>query len=192
MANVRLLRQSLEDYNNRVAKIDSQYQSQYGQYTKDVEAYNADVLSHPNDPAYSQQVGKQQYIVGKQPDQMVQAIDPETGGLRTDIYGNPIMVNQVGANIYADSPTTLATPVAPVQGVAPPPPSFTNNDIRAMANPGTDPAGVVRDNNKGYSGNSEIAAMNDTPMRNSAFADPADPQGLKERGILARTLGGQL
>lgn len=181
MANVRLLRQSLEDYNNRVAKLDSQYQSQYGQYTKDVEAYNADVSLHPHDPARSAAVGKQQYIMGYGPDTQEWSGNGVDGSVQT-----------VRHPIYADSPTTLATPVAPVQGVAPPPPSFTNNDIRAMANPGTDPAGVVRDNNKGYSGNSEIAAMNDTPMRNSAFADPEDPQGLKERGILARTLGGQL
>ena len=192
MANVRLLRQSVDDYNARVARIDAQYQSQYAQYTKDVEAYNADVIAHPYNEAKSQMSGGPRYFMGYQPDHEVQATDPDTGAPVTDAAGDPVMTVRRGEKIYADSPTTLANPVAPTQGVAPPPPSFTNNDIRAMANPGTDPAGVVRDNNKGYSGNSEIAAMNDAPMRNSAFADPTDPQGLKERGILARTLGGQL
>lgn len=181
MSNVRLLRQSLEDYNNRVAKIDAQYQAQYGQYTKDVEAYNADVLLHPNDPVRSAQVGRQQYITGYGPDTQ-EWVGDEIGG----------SMQAVRHPIYADSPTTLANPVAPAQPEAPPGPSLTNNDYKALANPGTDPAGVVRDNNMGYTGNSEIAALNDTPMRNSAFSDPEDPQGLKESGILARTLGGQL
>lgn len=181
MANVRLLRQSIEDYNARVAKLDANYQAQYGQYTKDVEAYNADVSLHPNDPARSAAVGKQQYIMGYGPDTQEWVGDESTGGYQT-----------VRHPIYADSPTTLANPVAPTQAVAPPEPNFTNNDIKAMANPGTDPAGVVRANNVGYTGNSEIAALNSGAMRNSAFADPADPQNLKERGILARVMGGQL
>jgi len=181
MANVRLLRQSLEDYNARIAKIDAQYQANYGKYTDDVAAYNADVALHPHDPARSAAVGKQQYITGYGPDTTEWVGDEISGSMQT-----------VRHPVYADRPTSLPTPVAPAQSVAPPAPSMTNSDYRALANPGTDPAGVVRDNNLGYTGNSEIAAMNDAPMRNSAFADPEDPKGLKDRGILARTLGGQL
>lgn len=181
MANVRLLRQSIDDYNARIAKLDANYRAQYEQYTKDVAAYNADVAAHPNDPERSAQVGKQQYIMGYGPDTQVFQGDENGGGMVT--MRNPI---------YADSPTTLPTPVAPEQAVAPPAPNLTNNDQRALANPGTDPAGVVRANNIGYTGNSDVAAMNSGAMRNSAFADPADPQGLKERGILARVMGGQL
>lgn len=183
MANVRLLRQSIDDYNARVAKLDANYQSQYGQYTKDVAAYNADVAAHPNDPQRSAQVGRQQYLMGYQGTESVYV----PGGLGDD----GVWVEQPKA-VYADSPTTLANPVAPTQAVAPPEPNFTNNDIKAMANPGTDPAGVVRANNVGYTGNSNVAAMNSGAMRNSAFADPQDPNGLKERGILARVMGGQL
>lgn len=181
MANVRLLRQSIDDYNARVARIDAKYQTDYEKYKADVAAYNADVALHPNDPTYSQQVGKQQYITGYGPDTQEWVGGEIDGGMQT-----------VRHPIYADSPTTLPTPVAPAQTVAPNGPNFTNNDLKALANPGTDPAGVVRDNNKGYTGNSEIAALNSGPMRNSAFADPADPQNLKERGILARVMGGQL
>lgn len=180
MANVRLLRQSLEDYNKRVAKIDAQYRANYDKYTTDVNAYNADVSLHPNDPARSQQVGKQQYITGYGPDTTEWVGGEIDGGMQT-----------VRHPIYADSPTTLPTPQAPAQAVAPPSPNYTNNDIAAMANPGTDPAGVVRANNLGYTGNSEVSAANSGPMRNSAF-NQDDPNNLKDRGILARVMGGQL
>lgn len=191
MANVRLLRQSIDDYNARVARLDAQYRTDYDKYTADVKAFNADVEAHPNDPAQSNLLSRQQYIVGHKPDRTVQALNSDGAPLFDD-NGQPIMTTIPGEKIYANSPTTLPTPVAPQQSVAPPLPNLTNNDYKVMADPGTDPAGVVRANNKGYTGNSEIAAMNDTPMRNSAFADPADPQGLKERGILARVMGGQL
>lgn len=182
MANVRLLRQSLEDYNKRVAKIDAQYRADYDKYTADVAAYNADVSAHPNDPAYSQAVGKQQYIVGYQ---TVNEYQPGT-------LGDNGTYADVQKPIYADTPTNLPTPVAPAQSVAPPAPNYTNNDRAAMANPGTDPAGVVRANNLGYTGNSEVSAANSGAMRNSAFNAPDDPNNLKERGVLARVLGGQL
>lgn len=181
MANVRLLRQSIDDYNARIAKIDAQYQSDYNKYTADVAAFNADVAAHPNDPQRSAQVGRQQYIVGYGPDTQEYVGDEFTGGVQT-----------IRHPIYADSPTTLATPVAPAESVAPKAPNLTNNDIKAMGNPGTDPAGVVRANNVGYTGNSEISALNSGAMRNSAFNSPEDPNNLKERGILARVMGGQL
>ena len=195
MSNVRLLRQSLEDYNSRIATLDTQYQSDYDAYAARVRAFNADVMAHPYDASpglSSGRFGRPGYIMGRQPDQTVQATDPDTGQPAVDINGNPLMTTQVGRNIYADKPSEVVVGEAPAQTVAPRSPNLTNNDYKALANPGTDPAGVVRDNNKGYTGNSTIAALNDTPMRNSAFSDPEDPQGLKERGILARTLGGQL
>ena len=180
MANVRLLRQSLEDYNNRVAKLDSQYQADYAKYRADVEGFNADVTAHPFNQAASDSVGRAQYLMGYTP-----VVEETTeAGKRYIVSG--------GEPIYGDSPTSRSTPVAPAAVVPPRAPNLTSNDARAMANPGTDPAGVVRANNVGYTGNSEIAALNSGAMRNSAFADPADPQNLKERGILARVMGGQL
>lgn len=181
MANVRLLRQSLEDYNARIAKLDADYQARYGQYTKDVAAYNADVSLHPNDPERSAQVGKQQYITGYGPDTTEWVGGESDGSYQT-----------VRHPIYADSPTTLPTPVAPEQAVAPKTPSYTQRDLEAMKNPGTDAAGVARANALGYTGNSDVAGLNEPAMRNSAFTKPDDPYGLKDRGILARVMGGQL
>lgn len=189
MANVRLLRQSLEDYNERIAKIDAQYRADYGKYTSDVEAYNADVLAHP----YTEQTLQHGpgYIMGKTPVTQVQSVD-DAGQPVTDMYGNPMMVTVGGVDIVADKPTDKPVPVAPAESVAPRAPSITNSDYRALAAPGTDQAGVARANALGYTGKSELVGDQSGAMRNSAFADPADPQGLKERGILARVMGGQL
>lgn len=192
MANVRLTRQSLEDYNARVTRIDRQYRSDYDRYIANVGAYNADVRAHPYDEAQTRSVGGEpQYLMSTGPDTQVQSTD-ELGRPVVDVMGTPVMETKPGEKVYASRPTSLPTPVAPAQAVAPRAPNLTNNDYRAMRDPGTDQAGVAKANALGYTGKSELAGDAGGAMRNSAFADPADPNGLKDRGILARVMGGQL
>lgn len=86
-------------------------------------------------------------------------------------------------------------PVAP--GInAPREPSATPQELQALLSNSTDAAGVEMARAKGYSGVSELAAENEDRSRitafSSAFDNPDNPQALKDRGILAKTLAGKL
>lgn len=72
-------------------------------------------------------------------------------------------------------------------------PSLTLGDMEELQNPTDDQAGIAKANALGYSGNSKLVADEPT-SRNSAFFNIAgdDPNGLKDKGILARTLAGEL
>ena len=219
MSNVRLLRQSLEDYNNRIAKLDAQYSADYDAYAEKVNKFNnlpyvtesKRVIINPYEGGLSRAVklsnGQSMFMPKGYENQRPGLGDRYLGSDTVTLPGSTLKGDPESAipdqvipertvplpHFGTDPSQYYGEPVnAPAQSTVPHSPSLTNNDYKAMANPGTDPAGVARDNALGYTGNSEIAALNDTPMRNSAFSDPEDPQGLKERGILARTLGGQL
>jgi hypothetical protein len=69
-------------------------------------------------------------------------------------------------------------------------PNLTQSDIRELRNPSQDAAGVQAGINKGLIVKSELADNERSKV--SAFADPEDPNNLKDAGILARVLGGQL
>jgi hypothetical protein len=70
------------------------------------------------------------------------------------------------------------------------PPNLTQGDIRELKNPSQDMAGLQMMMNKGLIGKSELADNEKSKV--SAFADPEDPNNLKDAGILARVMGGQL
>lgn len=82
--------------------------------------------------------------------------------------------------------------VAPEQH-APKAPTFTQNQIREMENPTDDAAGIVKANALGYTGNPQLKG--DQPAsRNSAFANLGgdDPNNLKDKGVLARAIAGEI
>lgn len=99
----------------------------------------------------------------------------------------------VRANPYVNHGTP---PPAPTMPDRPQAPAMRESDLREIQSPGTDQAGIAIANAKGYTGKSDVEALNDQASRFTAqqnpFADPNDPYNLKERGVLARTLGGQL
>lgn len=74
---------------------------------------------------------------------------------------------------------------------APQQPNLTQSNLKELKNPSYDPAGVVAMGNYGIDVKSQLAGEV-ANSRVSAFADPEDPNNLAERGILARTLAGQL
>lgn len=82
--------------------------------------------------------------------------------------------------------------VAPEQ-VAPKEPTFTLNQIKEMENPTDDAAGIAKAQALGYSGNPRLIA-DQAASRNSAFANIAgdDPNNLKEKGVLARAVAGEI
>lgn len=177
MANVRLVRQSLEDYNSRVAKIDAQYRADYDAYGKQVEDFNKRLQGVP----YVTSVGGRHNVVLSNG----QAVNGANLGGLGSYYINGQFVKDPTAALGG-------APADPVQGAAPRSPNLTNADYAALSEPATDQAGVAKANALGYTGKSELAGDQGGPMRNSAFAKQDDPQGLKDRGILARVIGGQL
>lgn len=70
-------------------------------------------------------------------------------------------------------------------------PNLTVSNIKELENPSADPAGLNLQQSYGLQGKSQLAG-DVANSRFSAFADPEDPNNLAERGILARTLAGQL
>jgi len=87
-------------------------------------------------------------------------------------------------------PTEPAAPTAPDK---PKDPNLTVNDWEELANPGRTPAQLAMAANKGLVAKSELAD-NTAPSTNSAFSNLSgdNPNNIKEKGVLARTLAGQL
>lgn len=70
-------------------------------------------------------------------------------------------------------------------------PSLTRSNIKELQSPSSDQAGTALQQAYGLQAKSALAGDVDN-SKVSAFADPEDPNNLAERGILARTLAGQL
>lgn len=115
-----------------------------------------------------------------------------------DEYGQPIpakpgtttKVDTVYIPVKAFHPGTA--PTAPAQEV-PKAPTFTVNQLEEMANPSNSAAEINRAQAFGYSGKSALVAERD-PTKNSAFANLGgdDPNNLKEKGVLARAIAGEI
>lgn len=103
------------------------------------------------------------------------------GGI--DTYGLP-------AGTYASAyraPTNIPTQEVPKA------PTFTVNDLEEMAHPSNSAAEINRAQAFGYSGKSALVAERD-PTKNSAFANLGgdDQNQLKDRGVLARAIAGEI
>lgn len=70
-------------------------------------------------------------------------------------------------------------------------PNLTRSNIKELQSPSSDQAGMALQQAYGLQAKSALAGDVDN-SKVSAFADPEDPNNLAERGILARTLAGQL
>lgn len=247
MANARLLRQYIGDYNKKLAAEQGAYEdryagykTQYDQYAAQAQAYNqridqfnaAGAAMTPGD-IWQDETGKlMQYDKKGNP-----VAYGGSGGSFADEYGNtttmtapyraangawyydvmqtspgsPGGYDEYGQPIPAKPGTTTkvdtqyipvkafhpgAAPTAPAEPAAPAevkPPNLTQNDIKEMQNPGLNQAELAMSAARGYIGKSQLASEND-PSKNSAFANLAgdDPNNLKEKGVLARVVAGQL
>lgn len=207
MANVRLLRQALTDYDKKVNQANSGYGAEYDAYAEKVNKFNdlpyvmeGEALGG-GDWRVKLSNGQSVIMPAGYEDQRPAA---GTRYMRTETVtvpgdpeaGTPERTVQL-PRFGTDPSQYYGAPVnAPTQSTPPRLPSLTERDYAEIANPSTDQAGVAIANAKGYTGNSPLVAENQSAARmspfQSAFNDPQDPQNLKSRGILARTLGGQL
>lgn len=103
------------------------------------------------------------------------------GGIET--YGLPAGTFASAYRAPANAPTQ-ETPKAP---------TFTVNQLEELANPSNSAAEINRAQAFGYTGKSALVAERD-PTKNSAFANLGgdDPNQLKDRGVLARAIAGEL
>ena len=231
MARVKLLRQSLEDYNKKLGVTNTQteaanaayqqaydtYSGQTDAYNTQIEAFNAEMAGLDPGDVFQDETGQLKtlttkgQIVAYQPFQMGQVLsapyqgkdggwyydnttvtspaeyDSEGRLLSPEVTAKtPIKINLEGVHPGA-GPTAPAEPTAPE---APRAPNLTQSDLRELRSPSLDQAGMQMTANKGIIGKSELTGMEQSKI--SAFSDPEDPNNLKEAGILARTLGGQL
>lgn len=217
MANVRLLRQALTDYDKKVNQANAGYSAEYDAYAAKVNEFNnlPYVMEGKallgGDWKVKLSNGQSVIVPAEYKDQRPEAGtrymrtetvtipgstikgDPENGVPEKVIPEKTLQLPRFGT----DPSQYYGAPVnAPTQSTPPRLPSLTERDYAEIANPSTDQAGVAIANAKGYTGNSPLVAENQSAARmspfQSAFNDPQDPQNLKSRGILARTLGGQL
>lgn len=207
MANVRLLRQGIEDYqedvmlrNRQIKKANTAYQASYDQYANDTNAYNAYVNSFNAKAAgggvYSE--GGAYFSVATGDPAVAGSLITQQDG--TQVWEIPNSVAEPDANgsystylpYIGEKPGAApAAPAEPVAPEAPKVPSLTNANLRELGNPGLSPGELEMSRAKGIDARSQLAG-DEMKGANSAFADPDDPNNLKERGILARVMGGQL
>ena len=215
MANVRLLRQRLTDYNTAIDRINSRYRRDYNAYAGKVEAWNAIAKATPYVTAveslggsYLMPSGQREAVLSNNERVRVpqgQSANPgdyyNNAGFREEqVYNdltNRYETVQVPNISFSKYPAAAGEiPIEPVMGKTPRQPNLTENDIRAIQDPPTNAAGVEMARAKGWTGVSELVAENEDRARitafESAFDNPDNPQALKDRGILAKTLAGKL
>jgi len=228
MANARLLRQSIEDYqkdvNGQVAQANDAYTADYAAYKAGMNAYNSQVSDYTSKVDAIKAGGTGWLPIGDGTYNLFKGVNgnliPAYSENVTPLSAlpenyspgpNTILVNEggVGQNYWRSSTgqkwnKTAAAPIissvsatapnAPIEAKVelPKEPNITVSDTRELMNPGQNQAQLSMNTAKGILGKSELAGDQQVAMRGSAFADPNDPQGLKERGVLARVMGGQL
>lgn len=210
MVMARLLRQRLNSYVNQVNRAEADYQQGAGPYNSAIESIRAGTPYAIRNPDGTVQIvggatetGDLQLLNTK-----VASSPPRSkgdfGGLSTgtkmyalDGSGNvrqywmDIAPGGSGTlKVYSSKTTTPFMPDRP-ELVEPKQPNLTVSNINELKSPSSDQAGLALQAAIGLQGKSQLAG-DVANSKVSAFADPEDPNDMASRGILARTLAGQL
>lgn len=213
MVMARLLRQRLADYVNQVNRADREYRDAATAYNSAVEEALSGTPYLTTDSS-----GKQVVVGGKNQDGSLKILSRTTSSylppLNNDTYVDPMagitpmgQVRYVKTNTgdvvqyhvvkdaneqYSWEPgqTLKSIPTAP-EMTSIKEPNLTQSNMKELQSPSSDQAGLALQQAYGIEGKSQLAG-DVANSRVSAFADPEDPNNLAERGILARTLAGQL
>ena len=209
MVMARLLRNRLESYVNNVNRAEADYTQRAMTYNSAIQAAGDGTPTVMKDAT-----GKDVVVGGKVGDQLkviASNIDDAStlGGVQASYFGNTVYGRDSEGNVakytvepYPDEITVSGyrwvkqgenLPMVPdvPQVNAPQQPNLTQSNLKELKNPGYDPAGVVAMGNYGIEAKSQLAGEV-ANSKVSAFADPEDPNNIASRGILARTLAGQL
>lgn len=207
MVMARLLKNRLESYVNNVNRAEADYAQAAGPYNAAIESIRAGTPYAIRNPDGTVQIvggatetGDLQLLNTK-----VATSPPKNkggfGGLSTgtkmyalDGSGNVrqywMDIGGSGMKIYSSKTTTPFMPDRP-ELVEPKQPNLTVSNINELKSPSSDQAGLALQAAVGLQGKSQLAGEV-ANSRISAFADPEDPNDMASRGILARTLAGQL
>lgn len=208
MVMARLLRQRLNSYVNQVNRAEADYAQAAGPYNAAIESVRAGVPYAIRNPDGTVQIvggatetGDLQLLNTK-----VASSPPRSkgdfGGLSTGTKMYALDENGEvrqywmdlapggGLKVYSSKTTTPFMPDRP-ELVEPKQPNLTVSNINELKSPSSDQAGLALQAAVGLQGKSQLAG-DVANSKVSAFADPEDPNNLAERGILARTLAGQL
>ena len=209
MVMARLLKNRLESYVNNVNRAEADYAQAAGPYNAAIESIRAGTPYAIRNPDGTVQIvggatetGDLQLLNTK-----VATSPPKNkgdfGGLSTgtkmyalDGSGNvrqywmDIAPGGSGMKVYSSKTTTPFMPDRP-ELVEPKQPNLTVSNINELENPSADQAGLALQAAVGLQGKSQLAGEV-ANSKVSAFADPEDPNDIASRGILARTLAGQL
>ena len=221
MSNVRLLRQQVDAYQRALEGLNREYKSDYNTYKDGINAYNAQVDAGNQrgaitwvksaDGGYRAYTGQGNTMLERSAGSAsVALLDslPNTGkasygvmNARTALVRNSSggvdMYSTRGEDyggwkkVQSNSGLIGDAPVAPKEPEAPNAPRFTEKEKGLLMNPTAGPAEMVAANARGEAVTSSLAG-DEEAGKNSAFANPDDPNNLKDRGVLARVLGGQL
>lgn len=203
MVMARLLRNRLESYVNNVNRAEADYSAQAATYNKALTGAMGGTTSVITDDT-----GKQVVVGGKTetgqlalkagnigstaPSGEASDMDMVLGGstiYAKDAQGNVRPYHIMGTSWVEGVPLPVI-PETPEVDV-PQQPNLTQSNIKELQSPSYDPAGVVAQGNYGINAKSQLAGEV-ANSKVSAFADPEDPNDAASRGILARTLAGQL
>ena len=209
MVMARLLRNRLESYVNNVNRAEANYQeaaAPYNSAINNIQAGTRYAIKNPD--------GGVQVVGGVNENNDLVLLDtkvastPPTkkgdfGGLSTGTkmyaldssgavreYWMDLSPNRSGMQIYSSKTALPYVPDKPVL-VEPQLPNLTQSNIKELESPSADPAGLALQAAVGLQGKSQLAGEV-ANSKVSAFADPEDPDNMASRGILARTLAGQL
>lgn len=221
MANVRLLRQLVSDYNNRIDKANTDYEKRWGIYEQAVNAYNAKIEDAKSGTPYVGQTSKGWGIFGGVDSRgniayksSAKVYNSASELPKTDKIGVRMLVregdryqeykpqvtlpryNSAGGfkpsgQYYSALPTASDVPSEPAGPDEIAPINLTEKDKGLLQNPTLGPSEMNMAAARGVVGKSNLSG-DELSAPISAFADPEDPNNLKERGVLARVLGGQL
>ncbi len=211
MANVRLLRQSIQDYQEDYEKAYDQYSNEFNaeraKEAANVKAYNdAIAAAEASKTPLAVDTGSGYKLIGTGGDGRLVPLVPDLKRNRGDFVFTRLPDGRLQLNRYdggggwgGGGYAPVELPIASLEKLPPvvmpkepgegKVPNITASNARELMNPGQNQANLALQAAKGILGKSELTGDQQPAMRGSAFADP---QGLKERGVLARVMSGQL
>lgn len=213
-SRVKMLRQRVEDYNKRynagLNKENTGYDEAYAAYQAQVNAYNDAIngfnttINNLGEGTLFRDADGSYKTIGPggapQPVTFLTQDQINHGDLGYSLVNGVVKFGNTPVPVNATHPAlTIGTPAAPPapseENIKVPPLGLTVKQNRELVEPSASPVELERGANVGFLRKSELADNPVAPTeKSSAFFNLKgdDPNGLKDSGILARTIAGQL
>lgn len=211
-SRVKMLRQRVEDYNKRynagLNKENAGYNEEYAAYQAQVNAYNDAITAINNlrdrelfvaaDGGYYKKTSGPEGVGSVRIPFLTQA-QIDRGDLGYSLVNGVVKYGNTRVPVHVYPALAAGVPAAPPapseENIKVPPLGLTLKQEHELVAPSASPVELERGANVGFLRKSELADNPAAPTeKNSAFFNLKgdDPNGLKDSGILARTIAGQL